>query len=246
MLAVAGYVHAENGRARSVELRNVNLVTRSMVLVGSDPAADCWWIGGHPRCQYQPCRNIDRLGMQVLNDQINGRTLPGGEVHAVRFDANPIRPALFSCCVFDQALQNLFQTPCTLPKVKQVLPRHRCIRAPLWRITVRAWQLPAVVAVKQDIWLDFEHAFRDLQVVRSRNPIRKDDVAVRELAGAQMSGIAHRQITDTIHFETDAGVKVCLPWKIVHLSSIPRHVNRSRSRNVRSITMRVGSRQGML
>ena len=104
------------------------------------------------------------------------------------------------------------------------MARHRCIRASLWSVIVRAYQLPTVVSVEEDIGLDFKHAIRNLQVVRSRNPIRKDDVAVRELAGAQMSGIAHRQITDAIHFETDAGVKVCLPWKIMHLqlNSSPR------------------------
>ena len=69
-----------------------------------------------------------------------------------------------------------------------------------------------------------KHAFRDLQVVRRRNPICKDDVAVRETARAQMSRITHRQVTDSLHFETDAGVKVCLPWEIVHLhlNSSPR------------------------
>ena len=216
-LAIASYVDTENGRTRSVEFRQVNLVTGSIVLAGSDPAADGWRIGGHPRSHDQPYRHIDRLGSQIFNDHIDGRTRSGSKLNTVRFEPYPVRPALFCRCVFDQTRQDLCQPLGTRLKIEQVLPRYRRIAAALGRFTVGSWQLPAVVAVQKNLGIDFQHATRHLDVVGGRYPVRKDDVAVTEPAVVQVSRIAHCQVTYAIKLEADARVKVGLAWQVVHL-----------------------------
>ena len=139
---------------------------------------DGWRIGRHARCRHQPQRDVDGLGIQVLYDDINGRRLPAGKAHAVRLDADPIGTTPFFRRVGNKARQDLCHTSCTLPKVEQVSRRHWRVRAPLRSCTVHVWQLSTMVSVEKDIGLDFEHAVRDLQVVRGRHPIRKDDVTV--------------------------------------------------------------------